>query len=1343
MYSEFFGLRTLPFEDRADTQFYFATPEIEEALASLLYELHHGSGLGFVTGEAGTGKTMLIRTLLTRLDKIDQVTVLTWSAQNRTDVIREACKGFGVTLPSSHNHARRLNRLRRHLTRAAESNQRSILIVDQAENLSADNVAQVAALVDLEGAAGRLLKIVLVAQPQIQSTLERTQFARIRQQLFGERRIGVLSPEATRAYVEHRLHVAGVSEACIFDHGAHDRIVEISQGVPRLINRVCNASLLAAYGAGLTEVTAGLVAEAAGQQALRERSTTFEDLGLSSSPYRTAPWVRPNPGRGQEATRIEVRDVDTPPAELPYEVDPFDSTPITAPEPAAIPTEELNMYTTANSQERSTGAADRLERAISKAERLAATTEASLTQLTAIEKHIASLLDRADALSTGFAPIVERGVASIEQSQRKLADSMQRADQRAASFHSQTARVTEWTQRIDDLLAQVERTTSTASGLENRLKETTTALADKADDIQNRITDLTTVLSDSARVQSQADQTVTRMREMAAAELTAFQSAVQLELSKQKAGVAATIEAALQKCALREQAVVQATEGSARELNTLRTVLSAEMESLRQQWESREQSAQRATTQAAQLLDRAVADAIDKAQVQLDAILKHASSTRTETEDRIAGQVERLSAALSDAKTFEAQFVRTTIENARRDWRELVESAGGQLDGLQTKLDNAVGQKRTLDQALETATDQSTSVGKDLSNYSAALTEKVRALADLERRTEALQPTVQALCRAETVIAGIKETETRIGTMTVEVASAVADAERSADRAAEACKHIAEVEQILARTRLDRAAAQEATLALRTATDEAIQAHQGIVRISDDAESLRTGLVQSTSDARTASNELRTSLQGANAAIEQASQTIHAAREESRLAREQSERLTSIQARAATLHGELTTTARAAENRHETLHGLVLHAEEKIHRLGSHHAAASSILDRLAAGTSTGHQLVERLAKAKSDAGDNLAEAETKVDRLVQDVWSLTTQTETLAKELSRQHDEAQTERKALIEAATVGSETGKLLSSASMSAEAVVTALAERQDRAERALGRLSGLAEALASASQMQTTLGESVAKAEQLSRGLAELAEQTEPRCAALREANEETRALAETLQEAREETRTTAQRLAAVVSAHAERLAQADTITDEAMARVERMRDELNVVAAKLDGFSRDLNAAADQPKSMLDAVQTQTQQLEQVCIAVRKVFASLSQATLEARQQTDELKTTGTELGQRWSQLASETTRAGKTLHEWVEEAVRAQARLERTLNDTPSIHTTHPTSAVSAVADILERITGNATAEEPPTDTHSRIETTVPSYGLANQLTRAEQISQLIAEAKLAESAVA
>ena len=157
MYCEHFGLRCMPFEDRADPNFLFATEAGKETLAALEYELHYGKGLVLLAGDAGVGKTLLVRSLLMRLPATDHAVVVVCPQDGMQDPIRETCKGFGVSLPTSQDRDRTISRLRRHLERNRRAEHRSILIIDQAENLSEDALRQIISIADLEQDDTRLI----------------------------------------------------------------------------------------------------------------------------------------------------------------------------------------------------------------------------------------------------------------------------------------------------------------------------------------------------------------------------------------------------------------------------------------------------------------------------------------------------------------------------------------------------------------------------------------------------------------------------------------------------------------------------------------------------------------------------------------------------------------------------------------------------------------------------------------------------------------------------------------------------------------------------------------------------------------------------------------------------------------------------------------------------------------------------------------------------------------------------------------------------------------------------------------------------------------------------------
>ncbi len=456
MYTGFFGLRSLPFEDRADTEFLYPTREFEETLAALEYEARFGQGLALVTGEAGTGKTLLLRALLARFDKSDHAVALTWPTGGGGDLIRECSKGFGVTLPSSQNHNRHMDRLRRHLQRIAEAGHHAILMIDQGENLTTHHIGQLSALAELEGEKGRLLRIILAAQPQVSGQLDRPEFSRIRQQLFGDRCLHALSETPSAEYIRHRLQAAGAADAAVFDDEATRCVHEVAGGVPRLINRVCNAAMLTAYGAGERNITRAIVEEAIGRSAGTVKSMVADDLLLPRGGSGAAPWH----DRGTTESNAEPT-IDAPPGEAEDSVETSNDRPAFA-----------------------VGTLARLERAIAKAERMSATTQASLTQLTAVEQHLCSLLERAESVSTGIAPLLRQGVEAVENAQRRLSQLVQESQGRAAEVESRVGRVNDVAAQLEELVTRSDAAAESATVVEARLQRTSSALTAKGEELQ-------------------------------------------------------------------------------------------------------------------------------------------------------------------------------------------------------------------------------------------------------------------------------------------------------------------------------------------------------------------------------------------------------------------------------------------------------------------------------------------------------------------------------------------------------------------------------------------------------------------------------------------------------------------------------------------------------------------------------------------------------------------------------------------------------------------------------------------------------------------------------------------
>ncbi|MCH8242456.1 MAG: AAA family ATPase, partial [Planctomycetes bacterium] len=310
MYCNFLGLRCLPFEDRIDTRFLYLSATCNRLLESLEHDAHHERGVTPVFGDAGLGKTLLIRALVARLHASDHVAVVTCPRSGAVDILPEVGKGFGVTISPSEGAAQYTKRLRGQLVRNAQADHRSILIVDQFEELSEENLGAVSSLLELRNSAGPLLSVILFARPHARNKMNEPRFAALAQQYTRARTIAPLQLAETHAYIEHRLTIAGSADLGMFDEGAVILIHAASKGNPRLINQLCHATLLTAYRAearGVSEEMASTVTTEFMQE--RHFAPTNLSADQTNSERATAGLPAPEPS---PARQVADRSVQSP-----------------------------------------------------------------------------------------------------------------------------------------------------------------------------------------------------------------------------------------------------------------------------------------------------------------------------------------------------------------------------------------------------------------------------------------------------------------------------------------------------------------------------------------------------------------------------------------------------------------------------------------------------------------------------------------------------------------------------------------------------------------------------------------------------------------------------------------------------------------------------------------------------------------------------------------------------------------------------------------------------------------------------------------------------------------------
>jgi general secretion pathway protein A len=271
MYLKHFNLTDRPFAITPDPRFLYLSARHREALAHLLYGLGEGGGFVQLTGEVGTGKTTICRCLLEHIpDNVDLALVLNPKV-TAYELIATVCDELGIDYPTENSSIKTLTDvLNRYLLEAYAQGRRTVLIIDEAQNLSADVLEQVRLLTNLETATQKLLQIILIGQPELRTLLAREDMRQLAQRVTARYHLEPISLEETGAYIRHRLQICGTSQP-LFSRRAIDRIQRLSGGIPRLINVLCDRAMLGAYVEGKSQVDTKVVRKAAHEVLAKEQ----------------------------------------------------------------------------------------------------------------------------------------------------------------------------------------------------------------------------------------------------------------------------------------------------------------------------------------------------------------------------------------------------------------------------------------------------------------------------------------------------------------------------------------------------------------------------------------------------------------------------------------------------------------------------------------------------------------------------------------------------------------------------------------------------------------------------------------------------------------------------------------------------------------------------------------------------------------------------------------------------------------------------------------------------------------------------------------------------------------
>ncbi len=252
MYEAFFGLREPPFALTPDTGYFYAHSTHIEALETLITALQLGEGFIKLSGEVGTGKTLLCRMLLDALDEDPRfVTAYIPNPAITPAALRHALAAeLGLDLPRNAGQHHLIEAINRHLMAQYRAGHQVVLIVDEAQALSHDCLEALRLFGNLETGKCKLLQVVLFGQPELDARLARPELRQLAQRIAFHYPLAALDAEAVHGYLAHRLAVSGHTGALLFSHSLARRLHRASGGIPRLLNILAHKTLLAAYGEG-------------------------------------------------------------------------------------------------------------------------------------------------------------------------------------------------------------------------------------------------------------------------------------------------------------------------------------------------------------------------------------------------------------------------------------------------------------------------------------------------------------------------------------------------------------------------------------------------------------------------------------------------------------------------------------------------------------------------------------------------------------------------------------------------------------------------------------------------------------------------------------------------------------------------------------------------------------------------------------------------------------------------------------------------------------------------------------------------------------------------------------
>ncbi|MGV3742328.1 MAG: AAA family ATPase [Burkholderiaceae bacterium] len=269
MYTHFFQLKQAPFSIAPDPHYLYMSERHREALAHLLYGINSGGGFVLLTGEIGAGKTTVCRCFLEQIPENCNIAYIFNPKLTVEELLQSVCDEFGIAVAREEKNAGTIkayvDALNAHLLSSHAKGQSNVLVIDEAQNLSADVLEQLRLLTNLETNERKLLQIILIGQPELRDMLASPSLQQLAQRVIARYHLGSLSLVETARYILHRLSVAGLAGPSPFRPNSMQLIHQLTQGVPRKINLLCDRAMLGAYAESKRAIDQDIVKKAAAE----------------------------------------------------------------------------------------------------------------------------------------------------------------------------------------------------------------------------------------------------------------------------------------------------------------------------------------------------------------------------------------------------------------------------------------------------------------------------------------------------------------------------------------------------------------------------------------------------------------------------------------------------------------------------------------------------------------------------------------------------------------------------------------------------------------------------------------------------------------------------------------------------------------------------------------------------------------------------------------------------------------------------------------------------------------------------------------------------------------------